>query len=180
MDQLQDYIKKDNPFLYLDINSSTEQVDLEESYDKSVSSLYSFKEILKKFPSSYYNLWKRLELDSSSVFLHHFRIGHETSLIDQGIKEKDSNLLQTTKIVAKLIKSRRIFKNLEKEEVLRFLSPLVKKILSEHDIHITEIELTKRIEKIMLIETMFGMLKDLNSRQKNIFEESIKRRKFFK
>ena len=66
------------------------------------------------------------------------------------------------------------------EKVLKFLSPLAKKILSEHDIHITEIELTKRIEKILLIETMFGMLNDLNSTQENIFEESIKRRKFFK
>jgi len=45
---------------------------------------------------------------------------------------------------------------------------------------ISKDELTKRIEKIMAMEVMYGMLDDLTPEQIKDFDTAVKRRSFFK
>ena len=92
---------------------------------------------------------------------------------------KDTVMLRMSKIVDKLIEDNEIFRNIDKSALKESLSTLVEKA-PEKLISLTDDELTRRIETVLVIEAAAGMLQDLTPDKMSVFEESVKRRKFFK
>ena len=92
---------------------------------------------------------------------------------------KDTVMLRMSKIVDELIEDNEIFRNINKSALKESLSALVEKA-PEKLISITDDELTRRIETVLVIEAAAGMLQDFTPEEMNVFEESVKRRKFFK
>lgn len=97
----------------------------------------------------------------------------------QAPETKDTVMRRISEIVDTLIEDNEIFKKIDKPELMESLSILVDKA-PEKLISITDDEITQRIETVMVIEAAGGMLKELTPEEMKVFEESVKRRKFFK
>lgn len=82
-----------------------------------------------------------------------------------------------SEIIDKLIEHDEVFREMDRTKMRGVLSNLVEKS-SQELISITDDEFTQRIEKVMLIEAMSGMLNGLNRAQMEFFEAAVKRRKF--
>ena len=61
---------------------------------------------------------------------------------------------------------------------MKRLATLVKKY-PEHVISLTDDELAQRIEKMMVIELVAGMLQELTPEEMESFDEAVKRRELF-
>lgn len=70
------------------------------------------------------------------------------------------------------------FKKVDKSNLIKRLSALVEKY-PEHVISLTDDELAHRIEKIMAIGLIAGMLQDLTPEEMKSFDEAVQRRRFF-
>ena len=120
------------------------------------------------------------KIDVSSVKSSHFpEAENRTSPIKEDVWEEDASLshVRISEIVNKLIKERKIFKNIDKTNLIKFLSTLTS---TEELNSVDNKELKRRVEKIMLIETMGGILNELNPEQIKDFDSAVKRRDFFK
>jgi len=77
-------------------------------------------------------------------------------------------------IVADLLKSDRMFEKLEKNEMIKCISVTLKKYLSPEEIlAIDEVELTRRIDKLLAIEVMYRLLDDLEPEQIEMFDAAV-------
>ena len=134
-----------------------------------------------------------LEIDRSSV-MPYFRTESKTYLMEEAVEEavlvdtigvaqedveEENMVLRISEIVDKLIKEDELFKGVDKTKMIESLSPLIKKFHHEL-ISVPDDKLIWRIEKVMLVEVMSGMLNDLSPAQMESFEAAVKRRKFFK
>lgn len=81
-------------------------------------------------------------------------------------------------LVEKLIENNSIFDGLDKNKIVQLISRLIMELPDEQLAEITKNDLKNRIEKIMLVETMAGMLNDLSPAQVKSFDEAIERREF--
>jgi hypothetical protein len=81
-------------------------------------------------------------------------------------------------LVEGLIENNSIFDGLDKNKIVQLISRLVMELPDEQLAEITKNDLKNRIEKIMLVETMAGMLNDLSPAQVKSFDEAIERREF--
>jgi hypothetical protein len=86
--------------------------------------------------------------------------------------------LRISKIVDKLVEEDEVLRSVDKTQIMESLSDLMKDPPSDLT-SITDDELTQRIERVMFIEAMSGMLNDLSPEQMRAFEAAVKRRKFF-
>lgn len=152
-----------------------------------------FVMFLDKKRRQYLLVLSLLEIDHSSV-MSYFGTTSETFLIRKTVEEdtsvdihvaeritgeKDSVLTRLSRILDELIEGDEIFKEIDKTEIMGSLSVLVEK--SPQNLKfITDDELTQRIEKIILIEVMSGILNDLSPAEMESFEAATKRREFFK
>ena len=81
-------------------------------------------------------------------------------------------------LVEELIENNSIFDGLDKNKIVQLISRLIMELHDEQLAEITKNDLKNRIEKIMLVETMAGMLNDLSPTQVKSFDEAIERREF--
>jgi uncharacterized membrane-anchored protein YjiN (DUF445 family) len=81
-------------------------------------------------------------------------------------------------LVEELIENNSIFDGLDKNKIVQLISRLIMELHDEQLAEITKNDLKNRIEKIMLVETMAGMLNDLSPAQVKSFDEAIDRREF--
>ncbi len=99
-------------------------------------------------------------------------------IVEDATGEVESVQFRISKIVDGLIEGDEIFKEIDKTEMMETLSVLAEKS-PQNLISITDDELTQRIEKIILIEIMSGILNDLSPAEMESFEAATKRRDFF-
>ncbi len=77
-------------------------------------------------------------------------------------------------IVADLLRGDRMFERLEKDEMIECISVTLKKYLSPEEIlAIDEVELTRRIDKLLAIEVMYRLLDDLEPEQIEMFDAAV-------
>jgi len=81
-------------------------------------------------------------------------------------------------LVEELIENNSIFDGLDKNKIVQLISRLIMELHDEQLAEIAKNDLKNRIEKIMLVETMAGMLNDLSPAQVKSFDEAIDRREF--
>ena len=127
----------------------------------------------------YKSLLSIIKTDLSSVYPS-FETKSETSLIVEIIEEKGVNIPRLSKIVDRLIKENEAFKIIDKPKLIEFFSDMIKRLPFEQMTFITDDELTQRIEKIIAIEALSGILSDLSPEQIEAFNIAVKRREFFK
>ena len=88
--------------------------------------------------------------------------------------EKDALNSRISARVDNLIQSKSLFERLDKAEILKLLSTLVEENLSTEQVRaISDEELTRRIKKIMVIQTVAGTLNDLTPEQMEIFDAAM-------
>lgn len=91
--------------------------------------------------------------------------------------KRDIAIARLSKIVDKLIQVNKIYQErLDKEEIIQHLVKLLDKFSPEFINAISDGELTKRIDSILVIEAVSGTLNDLTPDQMEKFEASVKRR----
>jgi hypothetical protein len=84
--------------------------------------------------------------------------------------EIQDTVIRMLKIVDELIETNEIFRNIDKLKLKESLSALVEKA-PEKLISLTDDELTRRIETVLVIEAAAGMLQDFTPEEMNVFEE---------
>ena len=87
-------------------------------------------------------------------------------------------LRRVSKIIDELIEADGVLKDIDKAVLVESLSPLIEKY-REGLVSLSDDELTQRIEKILLVEVMSGMLSDLTPEQIEAFDDAVKRRALF-
>ena len=91
--------------------------------------------------------------------------------------KKDALISRISVIVDNLIQNDNLFQKLDKAEVIQLLSTLVEENLSTKQLSaIDDDELTLRIDRVMAIEVMSGLLDDLTLEQREIFEAAVEGR----
>jgi len=99
-------------------------------------------------------------------------------IVEEDLAERHFVLSRILRIVDKLTEDDEIFRGVDKTRMMESLSDLIKESPQEL-MSTTYDELTARIEKVMLIEAMSGMLNDLSPAQMESFEAAVKRRELF-
>lgn len=164
---------KDYPVQYTASGSSMRGIDISEISDR----LYSI--LIRQKPSDgsvyYYSLLPLLEMDMSSVMPC-----FKPKLKTETYSEKRDVSVLLSKIVTKLMKENEVFKKLDRNKLTKIFSDLIENLPTEQLTSITQNELKSRIERVMAIETLAGILNDLSPEQIEAFDEAIKRRQFFK
>jgi len=94
--------------------------------------------------------------------------------------KKEQLLLSINKIVNKLINDDNIFNDINKFELLDSIENLLDNSLINELSFLSQNKLTKRIKKIMMWESLSGMLNDLTEEQQKTFDEATKRRPLFR
>lgn len=118
---------------------------------------------------------------SASLNLPNLRFKTETVPLELDIKTKklDKLVKESLYILDEIISKKKLTKVVNKKKI--FLSILkVLSNFSNDEINISQEELYKRIEKIVMISIAFGALKELNSKDLKDFDEIVKRRNLFK
>lgn len=91
--------------------------------------------------------------------------------------EKDGLISRISAIVDKLIQNDTLFQKLDKAKLIQLISTLVKENLSTEQLRaIDDNELTRKIDRVMAIEVMSGLLDDLTAEQREIFEAAVEGR----
>ena len=93
----------------------------------------------------------------------------------QGIKNENNQFIERiSPIVNQLFKSNSLYQTrLKKEEMLEMLVNLSSKFSPEEFAAIPDYQLTKRIDKILVLEAVSGTLNDLTPEQIKIFDEAV-------
>lgn len=131
------------------------------------------------FIKKYYNepIFESFEIfqtENSSIGTPSIKVKTETFLYSS-----EKLLNKISKIIDRLKSEQEIFKDIDKNKVLN----KILKIINESSLNLSDIsdeELVKRIKRILAIEAMSGILKDLSKEQIEIFNDDIKRRPLFK
>ncbi|MEH1923939.1 hypothetical protein [Nostoc sp.] len=80
-------------------------------------------------------------------------------------------------IVEKLIKGNSLYQTkLNQQEMIKMLIELFGQLSPEEMRAITEHELTRRIDKVLVLEAVSGTLNDLTPEQIKMYDEAVKRK----
>lgn len=91
--------------------------------------------------------------------------------------EKKEVLSRVSPIVEKLIQGDSLFQDkLDKDEMIQLMVSLFAKFSPEELRAISDKELTKRIESILVIEAMAGLLDDFTPEQMEMFDAAVEGR----
>lgn len=82
-------------------------------------------------------------------------------------------------IVDRLIEHEEVFREIDKDKLMESLSRTIGRLPKGQLESISDKELARRLEGVMSIEVMSGLLKDLSPEQIEAFDEAVKRREFF-
>ncbi|NMB82948.1 MAG: hypothetical protein GYA14_14140 [Ignavibacteria bacterium] len=80
------------------------------------------------------------------------------------------------KIIDKLQSEEEIFEDIDKNKVLN----KILKIINESSLNLSDVSDEELVKRILVIEAMSGILKDLSKEQIEIFNDDIKRKSVFK
>jgi len=105
----------------------------------------------------------------------------ETALTEElyKIARQMQCLIKISEMIDKITHEEELFKGIDKHKLLKSIS----KMLSDISVEWSEIpdkELFERTKRILALEAMSGILKELNPEQIEIFDEAVKRRSLFK
>jgi len=152
--------------------SSVREVDTTEALDRLFSLLTREKRFKGHFASNLSPLpW--LVVDFSSV-QPHFEVRSETSLVEEHLVRRIKRLID------KLIADSEVINEVDKGQVVESFLGLVQTLSLEQLTSITDQELTRRMQKMLLIEAVSGILNELTPAQAESFEAAVKRRELFK
>ena len=90
--------------------------------------------------------------------------------------EKDTALLRISEIVDRLLHSKSVYGDLEKQEMLEIFSELLEEVPAKDFISMNDQQLIKVVNGIMIIEAMSHLLDDLTSEEKEMFFEAVEGR----
>ncbi|MEH1817537.1 MAG: hypothetical protein V7L31_00310 [Nostoc sp.] len=80
-------------------------------------------------------------------------------------------------IVEKLIKGNSLYQTkLNQQEIIKMLTELFGQLSPEEMRAITDYELTRRIDKVLILEAVSGTLNDLTPEQIKMYDEAVKRK----
>jgi hypothetical protein len=118
---------------------------------------------------------------STSLNLPNLRFKTETVSMEPDIKTKklDKLVKEVSYILDEIISKKKLTKVVNKEKILLSILKVLSNF-SNDEINISQEELYKRIEKIVMLSIAFGALKELNSKDLKNFDEIAKRRNLFK
>jgi oligoribonuclease NrnB/cAMP/cGMP phosphodiesterase (DHH superfamily) len=147
--------------------------------NESSDSLFfqSSKELSKSF-RFYKNVSNLIETEASSTDI--WLIDRPRFKIINELSSATKNMMPSISLIVKrLLGEKDIFKKIDAVKMESHISGLVKKIPREQLESITSDELNSRIEKVMCLEAMSGLLDDLSPKQRKTFERATKRRVLF-
>ena len=126
----------------------------------------------------------RLQTDESSVHgvCGTLGLGRETATAGESYRrttERGELLKLASSLVEELVSDKNIFKKIDKDRFFKSLSLMIYK-LPPAQVSVNREDLAKRIEKIMALEAMSGILDDLTPEQLETFTAEVKRKPFFK
>ncbi len=141
----------------------------------------------ERFPKKHtlytFSLFKIMQTENTSNIYQLTEFDTETALTDNSYKELNQGILplKVLETIDKIIDEDEngLFNSIDKYKV----SSVVSKMLSEVSIEWNKVsnqEFYERIKRILILEAMSGILKELKPEQVKTFEESIKRRPLFK
>lgn len=100
----------------------------------------------------------------------------KNSTSNMDIENDGIELSCVSRIVDKLMDDNEIFNKLDKDKFMGFWATLMSEMPSIKLASISNEELTRRIDKVMAIEAMSGMLNDLTPEQIKSFDAAVSRR----
>ncbi len=106
----------------------------------------------------------------------------ETALIDEFANNKskhDQLSLKISEFVDRLIDTDELFKGIDKDKLLETVFQMLNDVPVDWN-DVSEDELIERIKRILALEAISGILKELNPEQIKTFDEAVKRRHLFK
>jgi len=130
--------------------------------------------------SEYLTLFRGILSSSRESIEPNIETRSVTPFIIESISESSAIISVISETVSELIREKEIFKEINKDKLINFLSNLVRKFHNDQLKLIISNNLKQKVEKIMLVEIMCGILSDLSPTQIKEFEKATKRRKFFK
>ncbi|MBC1237194.1 hypothetical protein [Nostoc sp. 2RC] len=91
--------------------------------------------------------------------------------------QRDVLIAQILPIVEKLFQDNNLYQlKLDKQEMIEMLVNMFGQFTPEEMKAITEHELTRRIDKILVLEAVSGTLNDLTPEQIKMYDEAVKRK----
>jgi len=102
----------------------------------------------------------------------------ETAVFVEKFYKRTQHLIKISKMIDKITQEERLFKGINKHKLLKDISEM----LGDTSVELSEIsdeELLERIKRILTLEVMSGILRDLNPEQATTFDEAVKRRTLF-
>ncbi|MGF1989053.1 MAG: hypothetical protein RMY62_014440 [Nostoc sp. ZfuVER08] len=91
--------------------------------------------------------------------------------------QRDVLIAQILPIVEKLFQDNNLYQlKLDKQEMIEMLVNMFGQFTPEEMKAITEHELTRRIDKILVVEAVSGTLNDLTPEQIKMYDEAVKRK----
>ncbi|MBD2676947.1 MULTISPECIES: hypothetical protein [Nostoc] len=91
--------------------------------------------------------------------------------------QRDILIARILPIVEKLFRDNNLYKlKLGKQEMIKMLVNMFDQFSPEEMKAITEHELTRRIDKILVLEAVSGTLNDLTPEQIKMYDEAVKRK----
>lgn len=126
----------------------------------------------------------RFQTDESSVpgIYGTLEVSRETVTTGEPYKrttERGELLKLASGLVEELVSDKNIFKKIDKDRFFKSLSLMIHKLPLEQ-VAVNKEDLAKRLEKIMALEVMSGILDDLTPEQLETFAAEVKRKPFFK
>jgi len=155
-------------------STSTELKDIEIG-ESEVLHLRISEEPLFAFPLS-----EIMEIETLTSSSQPYEFKTATVFLEEFPKKVKETLLlvKISEMIDKITHEEEIFKGIDKHKLLKTISKMLSDISVEWD-KISKEELFERIKRILALEAMSGILKDLNPEQIEIFDKAVKRRALF-
>ncbi|NEP43581.1 MAG: hypothetical protein F6K35_31890 [Okeania sp. SIO2H7] len=90
--------------------------------------------------------------------------------------EKDTALSRISKIVDRLLHSKDVYEDLDKQGMVEIFSELLEEVPAKDFISMDEEQLIQIVDGIMIIEAMSHLLDDLTDEEKEMFFEAVEGR----
>ncbi len=140
-----------------------------------------WEETIKKRFLSAFPLSEIMQTESVSSRDQPPEFDNETVLTEEFYKKSEQRqlLLKISEMIDKITEKEDIFKGIDKHKLLETISKMLSDISVEWN-KISYEEFFERTKRLLVLEAMSGILKELKPEQIEIFDEAIKRRPLFK
>jgi hypothetical protein len=104
-------------------------------------------------------------------------VNHWDEVMQEISSQRDVLIAQILPIVEKLFQDNNLYQlKLDKQEMIEMLVNMFGQFTPEEMKAITEPDLTRRIDKILVLEAVSGTLNDLTPEQIKMYDEAVKRK----